>query len=254
MTDRIPLVAANWKMNLTISDSIKFLATFRQKMQVPPANVEVVLAPSFIALYPVVAALSDTEFKVGAQNLYWEPEGGFTGEISGPMLRDAEIEYVIVGHSERRQLFGETDEEVAKKLEASIQYGLKPILCVGETEAEREANETFDVLERQLKTALKKLAAFQAEVLTIAYEPVWAIGTGKTATAAQAQEVHSWIRNKVKERFSPDVSGHMRLLYGGSVKPENAEELMQQEDIDGALVGGASLDPDKFIEIITAAR
>ncbi|MBS3809184.1 MAG: triose-phosphate isomerase, partial [Desulfobacterales bacterium] len=211
-------------------------------------------APPATALTVVSKIIRDTPVGLGAQNLFWENEGAYTGEVSGPMLASAGCRYVIIGHSERRQYFGETDENVNRKIKAALAAGLVPVICVGETESEREAQKTFSILDKQMKNGLEGLTAEEFGGSVIAYEPVWAIGTGKTATADQAQEVHAWIREFLEKRFGKETAGATRILYGGSVKPGNIAELMALPDIDGALVGGASLKPDAFSEIINYKR
>jgi triosephosphate isomerase len=211
---------------------------------------DIVIAPAFTVLETVAAELRETPVALGAQNVHWEPEGAFTGEISARMLTAAGCRYVIIGHSERRQYFGETNESVGRRVRAALQAGLVPIMCVGETEKERDAGETFSVLDKHVRKGLKNFVANELGSLVIAYEPVWAIGTGKTASRDQAQEAHAYIRSLVSNLFNAELAGAMRLLYGGSVKPENIAELMAMADIDGALVGGASLKPDSFAKIV----
>lgn len=217
-------------------------------------DVEVVVCPPFTALSAVAPLLEGATVKLGAQNMHPSASGAFTGEISAEMLRSHFSSYVILGHSERRSLFGETDASVNEKVRAAIKNQLKPILCVGETLEEREANETLSVIERQLEGGLKDVDGEATVGLVVAYEPVWAIGTGKVASPEQAQEVHAFIRGWLKTRFSESVSQKMRLLYGGSMKPSNAQELLTQTDIDGGLIGGAALDANSFIDLVTAAR
>jgi len=211
---------------------------------------EVVVAPPFTALAAVAPLLRGTALGLGAQDMHWEKEGAFTGAVSGPMLRDAGCTHVIVGHSERRQLFGDTDEGVARKAGAALAHGLVPIVCVGETLAERESSRTMEVVERQVERALRTITPQQAAGIVVAYEPVWAIGTGKVATPEQAQEVHAFIRKLVARSHGDAVAAALRILYGGSVKPDNAGALMAQPDLDGALVGGASLDAASFLKIV----
>ena len=231
---RTPFVAANWKMHKTVSEAVAFARALAPRVAVLD-DVEIAVAPPFTAL--------------AAQNVHFEKSGAFTGEVSVAMLAELGCRYVIVGHSERRQLFGETDEIVAKKLRAVQAAGLRPILCVGELLVEREAGRTFDVLRRQLAGSLAESDPARADELVVAYEPVWAIGTGRTATPELAQEAHAYIRTRLADRFGARAS-RIRLQYGGSVKPENCSELLAQPDIDGALVGGASLDPEAFSAII----
>jgi len=218
------------------------------------AGVEAMIAPPFTALSAVADLLAGSPVALGAQNLHPEKQGAFTGEISAPMLVAAGCRYVLVGHSERRQLFGETDEGVRLKITAALEAGLDPVLCIGETATEREAGRTFSVLDNQLKNGLEGLIPDRLRKLVIAYEPVWAIGTGKTASSAQTQEAHAYIRSQIAEGVEIALSKSIRILYGGSVKAENIAELMSMPDVDGALVGGASLDPDTFSRIVLYQR
>jgi len=213
-------------------------------------DVEVMIAPGFLSIPLVEASVKGSNVKLGAQNLYFEKQGAFTGEISADMLKSAGAEYVIIGHSERRQYFNETDSSVQKKIRAAIEVGLKPILCIGESEAQRDEEKTISTLDKQVSDGLKGFGLDELDNLVLAYEPVWAIGTGKTASVEQVDEIHRFLRSLLEKLFSKDLAGKTRILYGGSVKPENAKELMSIEDVDGALVGGASLDADKFINII----
>lgn len=215
--------------------------------------VDVILCPAFTALSEVAEVINDTGISLGAQDLYWADEGAFTGEVSGKMLKEAGCNFVIIGHSERRQFFGETNDSVNKKIRAALTNGLTPIVCVGERLEEREAGKTFDVLDNHVRGALKGLSAQEALSIIIAYEPVWAIGTGKTATPAQAQEVHKFIRGLLHELYNQEVASELRIQYGGSVKPDNIIELMKQPDVDGALVGGASLQVESFSQIVKKA-
>lgn len=242
---RRPVLAGNWKLNKTIVEAVDLV----NKLKAAPLKLDdrtVVVCPPFTALAAVSDALHDSDIAVGGQNLYWEDSGAFTGEISGPMLKSAGCTYVIIGHSERRQFFNETNETVNKKIMAALKNHLIPIVCIGETLKEREANRTFDVIKEQIKNGLAGLTNEQLKGLVIAYEPVWAIGTGRTASPAQAEEVHNFIRTLQCE----EVAQAIRILYGGSVKPDNIKELMDQKDIDGALVGGASLKAQDFIAIV----
>jgi triosephosphate isomerase len=250
---RIPLIAGNWKMFKTVSEAVVFAKELKAIVK-DVMDVEIVVAPSFLAVHPVAEALRNTNIEVAAQDLFWEREGAFTGEVSAAMIKDAGAQYVIVGHSERRRLFGETDETVNKKTGAAIVGGLTPIVCVGETLAERERNETLAVLDRQIKNAVKDLSAEQVANVVLAYEPVWAIGTGRNATAAQAQEAHRHIRRRLDQAFGSEAADRCRVLYGGSVKPDNMADLIRQQDVDGALVGGASLDVKVFSEIVIGSR
>lgn len=250
---RKPCIAANWKMNNTVPEALKFVAALTADLKAS-GTVDVVIAAPYTVLYALSEALEGTEIRLAAQNLFWEESGAFTGEIAPGFLVDAGASYVIVGHSERRQLFGETDETVNRRLHAALGSGLIPILCVGETLGEREANRTWDVIERQLTQGLKEIDLAACEEFVIAYEPVWAIGTGRTATPAQAEEVHAKIRRHIAARFGKDVADRRRIIYGGSVKPSNSRELFMEEDLDGALVGGASLDPKQFAAIVRSAH
>jgi len=247
---RRPIVAGNWKCNKTPKEAVELAKQLRGALDGLQA-VDTVICPPCPALAPVAAELEGSTIGLGAQNLYWEPQGAFTGEVSAPMLVDVGCHFVIIGHSERRQLFGETDEHVHRKLLAALQHPLTPIVCIGETLAQREAGQTFEVVGRQLDAALFGVTAAQATRLIIAYEPVWAIGTGKTATPAQAQEVHAFIRRRLKASGAAEA---IRIQYGGSVTAANAAELLQQPDIDGALVGGASLKVDSFAAIVKAGE
>ncbi|MHB1935786.1 MAG: triose-phosphate isomerase [Acidobacteriaceae bacterium] len=249
MSTRKPLIAANWKMYKTPSQSCEFVAAF---LPLVPDHTrdEIVLCPPFVDIATVVAAVRGSNIQVGGQNMLWQEEGAFTGEISAPMLVACGCTHVILGHSERRQFFGETDETVNKKLHTALKHKLIPIVCVGELLAEREAGKTEEVLLRQTSTGLAGVAPDFAGPIVIAYEPVWAIGTGKTATPEMAAEAHRIVREQVARSLGPEIADKMRILYGGSVKPENAGALMNQEEIDGALVGGASLDPHSFSKIV----
>jgi triosephosphate isomerase len=251
---RKKIVAANWKMNMTQAEAVAFVETFQREIG-DSAEVEIVLVPPFTAIAKVVEALHDApNVKVGAQNMSWEKSGAFTGEISAAMLRDLFVRYVVLGHSERRALFGETDEIVNRKVRAAHESALRPIVCVGETLEQREKGEVEKVLGSQLRGSLADLSAKELGETVIAYEPVWAIGTGKTATTAQAQEAHAFIRKTLGEISDETTASRMRIQYGGSVKPDNAESLMGEPDIDGALVGGASLDPRSFAKIVQGAH
>lgn len=247
---RRPLVAGNWKLHHGIAASE---ALARSVVRGAGGDVEVVVAPVFTALHAVHRALAGTGVGLAAQDLHWDDQGAFTGEVSAPLLRDVGCSHVIVGHSERRQLFGETDANVRRKVSAALQHGLVPIVCVGETLADREAGKTLDVVLGQLGAALDGIGADGLRRTVIAYEPVWAIGTGKVAKASDAQEVHAAIRARVAATIDPGAASGLRILYGGSVKPDNVEDLMRQPDIDGALVGGASLKAEQFLPIVAAA-
>ena len=250
---RTPLIAGNWKMFKTVHDAVVYAKEFRNMVK-DVTGVEIVVAPPFLAVHAVAEASRNSPVAVAAQDVFWEKEGAFTGEVSAAMVREAGAEYVIVGHSERRQYFGETDESVNRKTLAALGADLIPIVCIGETLDERERNETMDVLDRQLKGGLDGLTGAQIAGLVVAYEPVWAIGTGRTATSQQAQEVHDHIRRRVRAWFGGDAADACHLLYGGSVKPDNIAELIAQPDVDGALVGGASLVPRSFADIVLRAK
>jgi triosephosphate isomerase len=246
---RKPFLAGNWKMFKTSGQAREFFQDLLGRLTPFPNDRDVAFGVPFTSLEAAVQAVSGSPVIIAAQNLHWEPEGAFTGEISAPMIKAAGAGAVIIGHSERRQLFGETGAEVNKKIKAALPAGLRPIVCLGETLAERESGQTFTVLDLQLAEALNGLLAAPGS-FDLAYEPVWAIGTGKTATPEMAQEAHAFIRNWLAEKISPAAAGETRLLYGGSVKPDNITRLMAQPDIDGALVGGASLAADSFAQII----
>ena len=245
-------IAGNWKMNLDRAGAVALAGAVRQGADARACDVTVAVCPVAVQIPAVVEALSGSTVGVGAQNCHGEASGAFTGEIAPAMLRDAGVRYVILGHSERRQLFGETDEVINKKVKAALAAGLEPIVCVGETLAEREAGRTEAVVDAQVTGSLAGLTGEQLQQVTIAYEPVWAIGTGKTATPAQAQDVHAFLRGRLAELFGAVLARDVVIQYGGSVKPDNAEDLLSQEDIDGALVGGASLKIDQFLPIIEA--
>jgi triosephosphate isomerase len=247
---RRKFVCGNWKMHKTSAEAEALVRELRQKVQ---GSIQVAVAPPFTALAKVKAALQGSPLQLYGQNCHHEKQGAFTGEVSAPMLAELGCDGVILGHSERRQYFGETDEGVNKKLKAALEAKLSVIVCVGETLAEREAGKTWEVVSRQVRYALNGISAEQVAKLTLAYEPVWAIGTGKVATTAQAQEVHGQIRGLLRELAS-GAADEVRIQYGGSVKPENAAELLAQPDIDGALVGGASLKADDFLRIVSAAK
>lgn len=249
---RRKIIAANWKMNMTNHEAEGFLETFLLEVD-NEKRVDMVLIPSFTTLAKVSERLSSVQnVKLGAQNMHWEKPGAFTGEISAEMLRELFVRYVVVGHSERRTLFGETDAIVNKKARAAIAATMTPIVCIGETLTERDAGQVETVLETQLRGSLADIPASELEDVVLAYEPVWAIGTGRTATPQQAQEAHAFIRKVLSEMTDAATAAKVRIQYGGSVKPANAAELMKQPDIDGALVGGASLDPRGFAEIVKA--
>ncbi|MFM9965004.1 MAG: triose-phosphate isomerase [Planctomycetaceae bacterium] len=243
------LVAGNWKMNLLQSQGAALSQALAAKF--PSAVVEILVCPAFPYLSVVGAAVRDSAVQLGAQNLYFAPQGAFTGEVCGDMLKDVGCGWVLVGHSERRQFFAEPDELIAKKVAAGLNHGLKVVLCVGELLSERQAGQTEAVLARQL-AGLSQVSAEQMANVVIAYEPMWAIGTGVTATTEQAQQAHAFLRSQLESRYGAAISAATRILYGGSVKPDNAFELLSQSDVDGALVGGAALKADSFIAIIEA--
>lgn len=251
---RKPFVAGNWKMNTDSHTGVALAkAVAEGSTEHAGSSVSVAVIPPFVYIPAVCQAVSSSGVAVGAQDIYFEEKGAFTGEISPGMLKDVGCTYVLCGHSERRHVLGESDEIVNKKVVASISAGLLPILCVGELLEERDAGKTEEVCHRQVKEGLAGLSPDKVSAVTIAYEPVWAIGTGRTASPQQAQDVHAFIRNLVSDLYGGDLAREMRILYGGSVKPGNAKELMGQEDVDGALVGGASLKAEDFIKIIEAA-
>ena len=247
---RKKIIAANWKMNMNLGEAEAFFETFLQEVE-DEKRVEIVVVPAFTALAKVSDLLRDVQHvKLGAQNMHWEKQGAFTGEVSGLMLRDLLVRYVLVGHSERRTLFGESDAIVNKKTHAALGYGLKPIVCIGETLEERDGGRVEAVLDAQLRGSLADLTAEQLDEVVLAYEPVWAIGTGRTASPQQAQDAHAFIRSKIAELWDAATAEKIRIQYGGSVKPANTAELMAQPDIDGALVGGASLEARGFADIV----
>ncbi|MEO8257257.1 MAG: triose-phosphate isomerase [Acidobacteriota bacterium] len=250
---RTPFIAGNWKMFKTVQESVVFTKELRSLVK-DVTDVEIVVAPPFTAIHAVAEAARNTNIGVAAQSLYWEREGAFTGEISPAMILEAGAAYAIVGHSERRRLFGETDAIVNRKTMAGLLAGLTPIVCVGETLEERERGEMLAVLDRQIKDGLDRLTGEQVAGLIVAYEPVWAIGTGRNATAAQAGEAHTHIRSRLRQWFGADAAEHCRVIYGGSVKPDNIRVLIAEPDVDGALVGGASLDVTSFADIVTRSR
>src|SRR6266404_3995043 len=251
---RKKIVAANWKMNMTQAESARFVESMLLDLG-EITDVEVVIVPPFTAIAKVMEALGKAQnIKVGAQNMYWEKNGPFTGEISAALLRDLFVHYVVLGHSERRTLFGETDEIVNRKVRAAQAAALHPIVCVGETLEQRDKGNVEKILSIQLRGSLAGLNPKELQEAVIAYEPVWAIGTGRNATSQQAQEAHAFVRHTLREISDEATADRIRIQYGGSVKPENARDLMTQPDIDGALVGGASLDPRSFARIVKAAR
>lgn len=247
---RRPIIAGNWKMNLTVAEGLALASAVRDRCS-RFRGVDVVVGPVAVALYPIAQRLADSPIAVAAQNCHWADKGAFTGELSPPQLAEAGATYVIIGHSERRTLFGETDENVGKKARSLHDHGLIPIICIGETLAEREAGQTIAVVTRQLDAAIASLDGGELARSVVAYEPVWAIGTGKTATPDMAQDVHAAIRARLAKAAGDDVASRVRIQYGGSVKPHNIRALMAQPDIDGALVGGASLTADSFAKIVS---
>lgn len=246
---RVPIIAGNWKMNMTAAQA-RELASKLLPLVSSVKDRDIVLGPPFTSLVAVAETIKGTNIGLAAQNLHWEDKGAFTGEISAEMLLDLGCRYVIIGHSERRQYFGETDETVNKKVRQALKKGLLPILCIGETLAGRESGKLNEIISRQVTGGLKDIPAGDMKKIVIAYEPVWAIGTGKTATPEQANEVHALIRQKVKALYSADIAEGLRIQYGGSVTPENVSTLMAMPDIDGALVGGASLKPESFAALV----
>jgi triosephosphate isomerase len=250
---RLPFIAGNWKMYKTVHEAVVFVKELRSAVK-DVNNVEIVIAPPFTALHAAAEAARNSPIGVSAQDLYWEREGAFTGEVSPAMVKEAGAMYTIVGHSERRRLFADTDAIVNRKTLAALAAELTPIVCIGETLEERERGETLAVLDRQIKEGLDGLAAAQVAELVMAYEPVWAIGTGRTATAAQAGEAHAHVRKRLRQWFGADAADQCHVIYGGSVKPDNIAELIAEPDVDGALVGGASLDVKSFTEIIQRSR
>jgi triosephosphate isomerase len=250
---RTPFIAGNWKMFKTVQAAVTFVDDLKAAVK-GMSGVDIVVAPTFTALHAVAQAARGSNIGVSAQDLYWEKEGAFTGEVSPAMVKEAGASYAIVGHSERRRLFGETDAIVNRKASAALGAGLTPIVCIGETLEEREGNQTYDVLDRQVKDGLDGFSAEQIAPIVVAYEPVWAIGTGRTATSAQAGEAHAHIRKRLRQWFGADAADRCRILYGGSVKPDNIRELIAEPDVDGALVGGASLEVKSFAAIVAGAR
>ena len=243
------IIAGNWKMNKTPLEAIELVNLLKRELS-DISEVDVVVCPPFLAVSDVHDALTESNIGLGVQNMYWEDAGAFTGEVSAPMIKAAGAQYVIIGHSERRQFFSETNESVNKKVKAALKHKLIPIVCVGELLDEREAGKTFSVIKTQCDGSLADLSEKDMQKVIIAYEPVWAIGTGRTATPDQAEEVHKYMRGLLEKKYNQDLANAVRIQYGGSVKPENTAELMSQPDIDGALVGGASLQSDSFVQIV----
>ncbi|MCS6897251.1 MAG: triose-phosphate isomerase [Nitrospira sp.] len=251
---RTLLIVGNWKMNKTASEAAAFLRTVAPRLPLSPA-VEIVVAPPFTALESACAALGrSSSIRLGAQNMFWEDQGAYTGEISAPMLKEFGCQYVILGHSERRRWFGERDEWVGKKIRAALAHDLKPIVCIGESLDQREQQRTEEVLYQQLHNALADVSSHAMTAVIIAYEPIWAIGTGKAASVAQAAEAHQAIRKFLADRWSAEVAKSTRILYGGSVTPDNISGLLQSDQIDGALIGGACLQAESFVTIAAVAR
>lgn len=246
------IIAGNWKLNNSIQESLILIAGLTSHLKAAP-DVEVVVAPVYTALYSVGISIADTQMKLAAQDLYWEEKGAFTGEVSGSLLKDVGCEYVIIGHSERRKYFNETEATVNKKIVAALRNDLIPIVCIGETLEERESGKTFEILERQLKGALAGLTQKDLEKFSIAYEPVWAIGTGKNATNGQIEEAHHFIRNFVAKHYDAPTANGIAILYGGSVKASNCKEIFSLPNVNGVLVGGASLDAKGFSDIVAQA-
>ena len=246
---RTPVIAGNWKMNKTVAEAVALASEIKEKVA-GVENVKIIVCPVFTAVKSVADVLKGTNVKVGAQDMYWETSGAFTGEVSGEMLLEAGAEYVIIGHSERRQYFGETNETVNKKLKKALSIGLKPIVCIGETLADRESGNTEAVVEKQVREGFVGLTAEEMKGTIIAYEPVWAIGTGKTATAEQAEAVHAFVRNLVSQLWDKETADAVVIQYGGSMKPENVASLLAQPDIDGGLIGGAALKADSFEKLV----
>ena len=250
---RTPFIAGNWKMFKTVQEATVYVKELRSLVK-EIDDVRVVVAPPFTAIHAVSEAARNSQVGVSAQDVFWEREGAFTGEISAMMIKEAGADFVIIGHSERRTLFGETDATVNRKVVAAIAGSLEPIVCIGETLDQRERNETINVIDRQIKGGLDGLSGDQVASLIIAYEPVWAIGTGRNATPAQAGEVHAHIRARLRQWFGAPAADRCPIIYGGSVKPDNIKDLIAQPDVDGALVGGASLDVRAFCDIVSKSR
>ncbi|GGE04081.1 triosephosphate isomerase [Marinithermofilum abyssi] len=247
---RTPIIAGNWKMHKTVNEALDYFASFKGAAK---EGVEIVLCVPFPALYPLAKEAKGTGIGIGAQNMHFEEAGAFTGEVSPGMLTSLGVEYVILGHSERRTLFGETDEAVNQKVQAAVKHGLTPIICVGETLEEREEDRTREIVRDQVVKAISGFRSEEVKKMVLAYEPVWAIGSGKASTAEDAQEVIQFIRNVVADQYDQQVANEIRIQYGGSVKPNNIDSFLAQPDIDGALVGGASLDPESFGQLVAAA-
>lgn len=247
---RKKVIAGNWKMNNNLAESVKLVNELKEKLAAESVNCDVIICPPFISLNEVSKLVEGTQIKLGAQNMYFAENGAFTGQISAAMLLSVGCKYVILGHSEPRSIFGETNELINKKIKKALTAGLLPIFCVGESLEEREKNITNDVIKQQILEGLKDVSEEELSKIIIAYEPVWAIGTGKVASPQQAEDVHAFIRNLIQEKYSLSASDNLIIQYGGSVKPDNAKELLGQKDIDGALVGGACLKADSFVGIM----
>ena len=250
---RKPIIAGNWKMNKTAGEAVKLVDGLKNELR-DVKNIDIVVCPPFTALEEVGKVICGTNVYLGAQNVHWEDSGAWTGEISASMLKELDCRYAIIGHSERRAYFDETNEGVNKRTKAALKYNLIPIVCVGEKLQEREEGRTFEVIKDHVENGLKGISAEEIRKIVIAYEPVWAIGTGKTATPEQAQEAHSFIRGLLENLYNKDTAALVRIQYGGSVKPDNIADLMAKPDIDGALVGGASLKLDSFVKIVKGAK
>ncbi len=245
---RKPIIAGNWKMHKVTDEALELVNKIKDKVN--ETDVEVVVCSSFVALSEIKKVIGGSDLKLGAQNMHWEDEGAYTGEISASMLKDIGVDYVIIGHSERRQYFNESNETVNKKVIKAIETGLKPIVCVGETLDQRDGKKTFDIIKEQVLVAFDNVNKEDVINTVVAYEPIWAIGTGKTASSNEANEVISYIRSLIQDKYGVGVSEEIRIQYGGSVKPTNVTEIMNETDIDGALVGGASLESEKFLEVV----
>ena len=250
---RKKVIAGNWKMNSDLAETQNLISKLSNGLSKEKTNCDVIVCPPFTSLMEASSLLKNTSIKLGAQNLYYEDSGAYTGEVSASMLKSVGCEYVILGHSERRTIFNETDEVINKKIKKALESGLKPIFCLGETLEQREKNVTIDVIKKQLTVGLNDISEKNLSNIIIAYEPVWAIGTGRNATPEQAEDVHKFIRSWIKDKYSANAAENLIIQYGGSVKPDNAKELLSQKDIDGALVGGACLKAESFIAIIKAA-
>ncbi|WP_425448551.1 triose-phosphate isomerase [Dethiothermospora halolimnae] len=245
---RIPIIAGNWKMNKTIKEGVELVNKIKDITN--DTDVEVAVCVPYISLNEIKKTIGDSNLKLGAQNMHWEDNGAYTGEVSPPMLKEIGINYVIIGHSERRQYYNETDETVNKKIKSALKYGINPIVCVGETLEQRETGKAKEVVKKQIENAFDDISSDNMKKIVIAYEPIWAIGTGKTASSEEANDMISYVREIIKGKYGEEISEEVRLQYGGSVKPNNVTEIMNQTDIDGALVGGASLKAEDFIELV----